>query len=203
VRERTAREIAADEKRRETLVRRRAREREARRITRYVLGELPTELRRGYVRPVAQPFLRDAERQTAGIIAALGGDGAVSEQKLALLADAAVCGVVLRCEAMKYLADGDQVAAARVGSLASTRAKLLALVGVERIARDVADLDQLLRRNSLDVRAGDANDTEPVSETVPARDRSSARCPAPDVQDVESVDVVPADAALEHAERIA
>ena len=145
-RKRTPAELAADKRRSETLKRRKARDRERTKVSRRALRSLPKTIRTGTYPTWARPLVDDMDHEVEALVQALGGPESVSEQRLSLLADAALAGVVLRAEFARYIQSREPDAATRVGTLASVRARILSAVGLDRVEREVQDLDAYLRQ---------------------------------------------------------
>ena len=118
-----------------------------RRIARIAPGEIVELQRNGTLSASLKPYAAQAVEESLGFIQALGGeDGGVSEQRLALVQDAARAGLVLRALMAQVLQrdeiDGDSVS--KIASLINTRRSLLQAVGLDRIERDVPDLGSYL-----------------------------------------------------------
>ena len=110
-------------------------------------GTVPDRLR---------PLLGTANFEAAQLIEARGGPDFVTPQERFAIEDYARLGVVMRAEFGRFVQDGDPDAGSRVGTLAGIRRSILALIGLDRVARDVGDLGTYLAAKRV---------SEPVAAT--------------------------------------
>ncbi len=101
---------------------------------------------KGVVRPELHAVVNAARGEMLEVLDALGGENEVSPQRLALLREFVRLGVAGQLLMGLLLRDPDQSGlASRLATVASTRAKLLNLCGLDRATQDVPDLRQYLR----------------------------------------------------------
>jgi hypothetical protein len=123
------------------------------------LNVTPTDLRRlkrGDVAPHHAHLLEEARAEASALYEALGGYDAATPQQTVVLQDLVRVGVVLRAELVRFLRHGDVDAGARVGTLASVRRASIALLGLERAAKDIDLRSYLASRGEPEAaKAGD------------------------------------------------
>jgi len=116
-----------------------------------------------------RPYAAQAVEESLGFIQALGGDEqGVSEQRLALVQDAARAGLMLRALVAKTLQgddlDGDTIS--KIASLINTRRANLTAIGLDRISREI---DLAAHIEAHEVRAQQPISAEPDPESKSAK----------------------------------
>jgi len=118
---------------------------------------LPSDLialqRGATLRPVAAACLSAALVEAEALVEALGGPEEVTPQRRLLIDDLARAGALLRASCARALeTESDTDAASRVSALIGARARILGMLGLERVRREL-DLDGYLARRSPAERA--------------------------------------------------
>lgn len=110
-------------------------------------------------------FLEAAEVEAESLIDALGGLDRVSPQRRALVEDVARCGLVLRAELARYVQTQDSDAAGKVSTLTAARRAGLQALGLDRAARDVPSLADIVEehRRAREARESGPNGAGPAS----------------------------------------
>jgi hypothetical protein len=110
----------------------------------------------GTVTPALQPLIDIGATEAVELAEALGGPENLSAQQRLVIEDLASVGIVLRATLAAFLQTpgGDSDLASRVGTLAGQRRSSVALLGLERVARDVASLQDYAANRSAEDRAG-------------------------------------------------
>jgi hypothetical protein len=134
-----------------------------RRIARIAPGEILELQRSGTLSTSLRPFASQAVEESLGFLQALGGDEeSVSEQRLALVQDAARAGLMMRALMAKVLQsdepDGDAIS--KICSLINARRANLVAIGLERRERDL-DVNEYLARKAAEDRAGATIEAKP------------------------------------------
>jgi hypothetical protein len=124
----------------------------------------------GLVTEGLRPLLKIAEQEASELFAALGGVGRVSEQKRILIEDLCAVGVALRGTLAAYLRTSDSELASRIATLAGARRSSLAALGLERLEREVMDL-----QTYLCTKAAEAAQNTPERENGRESDASGSR----------------------------
>ena len=143
-------------------------------------GELVELQRTGVVSESLKPYAALAQEEALALENALGGEGEVSEQRLLLIQDIGRLGLMLRAVVARFLqGDGDPELASRVASLASARRASLALLGLDRVARELdlaAYLEQAAENRSGATNGGES-DESPADAMIdaPAATEGGAR----------------------------
>jgi hypothetical protein len=161
----------ANARRSASLKRHHAREREKLRVSRRVLRQLPQMVRRGDYPECVRWAVQDMERDLEAWVAGFGGPDRVSERKLSTLGAASMVNAILKLESVRYFQSQDPDSAQRVGSLASTLGRLLAVVGLDDVRAEVS-LDEYLRQRT-EVAVG--HDAVQHESGCSERDRDSNR----------------------------
>jgi hypothetical protein len=154
-----------------------------RRIARIAPGEILKLQRSGTLSASLRPFAAQAIEESLGFLQALGGDEeGVSEQRMALVQDAARAGLVMRALMAKVLQsdepDGDAIS--KICSLINARRANLVAIGLERREREL-DVNEYVARKAAEDRAGATIETKsepspgPAGVVVNAPDESSTR----------------------------
>jgi len=148
------------------------------RIARIAPGEILELQRSGTLSASLRPFAAQAIEESLGFLQALGGDDeGISEQRMALVQDAARAGLVLRALMAKTLQgddpDGDTIS--KICSLINARRANLVAIGLERREREL-DVNEYLARKAAENPPGATIDaqSEPAGVVVTASDESSA-----------------------------
>jgi hypothetical protein len=119
-----------------------ARRRERNRALALVAPRDLERLRRtGTVAPALQPLLDIAATESLELADALGGPEYLSAQQRLLIEDMAAVGIALRATLAAFLQQpgGDAELASKIGTLAATRRASVALLGLQRVARDIVE----------------------------------------------------------------
>jgi hypothetical protein len=152
-----------------------------RRIARIAPSEIIELQRAGTLSASLRPYAAQAVEESLGFIQALGGDEEeVSEQRLALVQDAARAGLMLRALIAKTLQgndlDGDAVS--KIASLINTRRANLTAIGLDRVTREI-DLAAHIEAREARAQEAIATKSDPVHEpadvvvTAPAENGAS------------------------------
>ena len=148
------------------------------RIARIAPGEILELQRSGTLSASLRPFAALAVEESLGLIQALGGDEeGISEQRMALVQDAARAGLVLRALMAKTLQgddlDGDAIS--KICSLINARRANLVAIGLERREREL-DVNEYLARKAAQNPPEATIDaqSEPAGVVANASDESSA-----------------------------
>ena len=116
------------------------------------------------VRYELRPLMAAGAGESVALLEAMGCAQHVSPQVRIACEDFGRLGAVLRGLVQRWGETGDPEIASRVASVASARRGLLALIGLERVARDVPKLGDYLRTRSAGAgrASGGACDVEPA-----------------------------------------
>jgi hypothetical protein len=135
-----------------------------RRIARIAPGEILELQRSGTLSASLRPFAAHAIEESLGFLQALGGDeGSISEQRMALVQDAARAGLVMRALMAKVLQgedpDGDTIS--KICSLINSRRANLTAIGLDRVSQEM-DVSAYVAKHDAENRSGET--IEPRSE---------------------------------------
>jgi len=137
---------------------------------------MPSDLARlretGTLRPELLPLLGTAEVEAVELLDALGGPDRVSPQRRALIEDTARLGLVMRASLVRFMQSGDGDSGGRVNAAAAARRANLVALGLDRVMKDVPDLDAFLRERTASS-AGEPIETTPDAVPVSEPDRGS------------------------------
>ena len=158
-----------------------------RRIARIAPGEIVELQRNGTLSASLKPYAAQAVEESLGFIQALGGeDGGVSEQRIALVQDVTRAGLLMRALMAQMLQqDGiDAEGVTRVTSLISARRQNLVALGLDRVERELPDLQTYITQ--CEDSAHNENDSGGGPEVksvaargTPASDKSHGAEPGP------------------------
>jgi hypothetical protein len=157
-----------------------------RRIARIAPSEIIELQRAGTLSASLRPYAAQAVEESLGFIQALGGDEEeVSEQRLALVQDAARAGLMLRALIAKTLQgddlDGDAIS--KIASLINTRRANLTAIGLDRISREIdlathIEAHEACAQQPIDAKSEPVHEPSSVAATAPAEDGASEpSCP--------------------------
>jgi hypothetical protein len=138
-----------------------------RRIARIAPAEILELQRSGTLSASLRPFAAQAIEESLGFLQALGGDeGGVSEQRMALVQDAARAGLVMRALMAKVLQgddpDGDTIS--KICSLINARRANLTEIGLDRVSQEM-DVSAYVAKHDAE---------NPPGETIEAKSKSSS-----------------------------
>ena len=134
----------------------------------------------GTLTPVLQPFLRLAAREQADVVNALGGVDEVTPQQEATAKDYADAGLIKNAEMARYIQCMDPECASRALSAINTRRSLIAVLGLQRKALPVPDLDAYLASHVVHTDAQGPNLAPADQRDVTERSESRGVSPSPE-----------------------
>jgi hypothetical protein len=149
-----------------------------RRIARIAPGEILELQRSGTLSTSLRPYAAQAIEESLGFLQALGGDEEnVSEQRIALVQDAARAGLVMRALMAKVLQgddpDGDTIS--KICSFINARRANLVAIGLDRVSQEM-DVSAYVAKHDAQERAGETIETKSEHSTEPVG--ASATTPA-------------------------
>jgi hypothetical protein len=157
-----------------------------RRIARIAPGEILELQRSGTLSASLRPFASQAVEESLGFLQALGGDEeGVSEQRIALVQDAARAGLMMRALMAKVLQsdepDGDAIS--KICSLINARRANLTAIGLDRVSQEIdlvahIEAHEACAQQPIDAKSEPVHEPSSVAATAPAEDGASEpSCP--------------------------